>query len=294
MSDAPGVTAYSETVCSLGEGPAAHPALARLFWFDILGKRLLERRFDHAGTIVHDLPLMASVMAVIDGERQLIAAEDGLYVREIKTGALKLHTPLEADNPVTRSNDGRVHPCGALWIGTMGKRAEPGAGTIYWFFKGELRPLFRGITVPNAIAFAPDGSHAYFTDSRVGMIWRIATDPATGLPTGERKDFRARDGGPGGPDGAATDAEGVLWNARWGAGMLDAYAPNGERVRSIAVPATRVSCPAFVGKNADRLVVTTARRGSAEQPNADEPGAGQTFLIDLPVRGRFDPPVTLA
>ena len=74
-----------------------------------------------APTIVHDLPFMASAIATIDAERQLIVAEDGLYVRDVKTGALTLHTALEADNPLTRSNDSRVHPSGAFWIGTMGK-----------------------------------------------------------------------------------------------------------------------------------------------------------------------------
>ena len=46
-------------------------------------------------------------------------------------GRLTLQIPLEADNAATRSNDGRVHPCGALWIGTMGRKAEKGAGAAW-------------------------------------------------------------------------------------------------------------------------------------------------------------------
>ena len=34
---------FSSTVCALGEGPLWHPERAQLFWFDILGKRLLSR-----------------------------------------------------------------------------------------------------------------------------------------------------------------------------------------------------------------------------------------------------------
>src|SRR3546814_7772698 len=75
----------------------------------------------------------------------------------VASGRLSLHAALEADNLATRSNDGRVHPCGALWIGTMGKRAETGAGSLYWFFRGELRRLFSGISIINSIAFSPDG-----------------------------------------------------------------------------------------------------------------------------------------
>ncbi len=106
-------------------GHAYDPATGKLFWFDIVGKKLLEKKFADGPTIVHDLPFMASALAMIDADRQLIAAEDGLYIRDVRTGALTLHTPLEADNPLTRSNDSRVHPCGAFWIGTMAKDEEP-------------------------------------------------------------------------------------------------------------------------------------------------------------------------
>jgi sugar lactone lactonase YvrE len=288
------LSVFSDVVCHLGEGPAAHPALGRLFWLDILEKRLLERPFHGGDTTRHDLPCMASVLAVIDDARQLLATENGLYVREVATGVLTLHTPLEAENEHTRSNDGRVHPCGALWLGTMGKHAERDAGAIYWFFKGEVRTLFPNISIPNSIAFAPDGTVAYFADSAKAMIWRVETDPATGLPTGEPKIFRSFDGEEGAPDGSVTDLDGALWNARWGAAALDAYAPNGTRIRSIALPARQVSCPAFVGKDADRLVVTSAHEGMDAAARAADPLAGQTFLVDIPVRGRFDSPVKIA
>jgi len=285
---------FSNTVCALGEGPAAHPALGRLFWFDILGRRLLEQPFEGGHTTVHDLPVMASVMAVVDDHTQLIAAENGLYLRDVANGRLRLHTPLEADNRVTRSNDGRVHPCGALWIGTMGKRAEAGAGALYWFFRGELRLLFAGVSIINSIAFTADGQTAYFADTALGTIWRIATDPLTGLPQGERQTFATIPAGEGGPDGSVTDADGLLWNARWGGGCLDVYAPDGRRLRSVSVPARQVSCPAFIGAAADRLAVTSATQGLDRTALVTDPLAGQTFLLPATVAGRFDPPVRLA
>ncbi|MFC3676257.1 SMP-30/gluconolactonase/LRE family protein [Ferrovibrio xuzhouensis] len=285
---------FSDTVCALGEGPAAHPALGRLFWFDILGRRLLEQPFASGHTTVHDLPVMASVMAVVDDHTQLIAAENGLYLRDVASGRLSLHAALEADNPATRSNDGRVHPCGALWIGTMGKRAETGAGALYWFFRGELRRLFSDISIINSIAFSPDGSAAWFADTALGIIWRIATDPVTGLPQGERQVFATIPAGEGGPDGSVMDADGLLWNARWGGGCLDVYAPDGRRIRSVSIPTRQPSCPAFIGPNADRMAVTTATEGYDNAALAADPQAGRTFLLTETVRGRFDPPVRLA
>ncbi len=282
----------SDHVCQLGEGPSYDPATGTLYWFDILNGLLLEHRSGNE-TKIHKLGRMASAIAVIDGERQLISAEDGLYLRESATGRLSLHTPIEADNPVTRSNDGRVHPCGAFWVSTMGKKAETGTGSIYWFFKGELRRLFAGVSIPNSIAFSSDGTVAYYTDSARGLLMRTQCDPATGLPEGEPKLFADRGGGSGDHDGSVVDAEGVLWNARWGESRVTAYAPDGRLVRSIAMPAVQCSCPAFYGPDADRLAVTSAWSGMDEKQRAADPQAGKTFLIDLPVKGRFEPRVLI-
>jgi sugar lactone lactonase YvrE len=46
------------------------------------------------------------VLIHIDAERQLLSAEDGLYIRTIRDGQLSLFCPLEAEDAGTRSNDG--------------------------------------------------------------------------------------------------------------------------------------------------------------------------------------------
>ncbi|BCH21302.1 SMP-30/gluconolactonase/LRE family protein [Mesorhizobium sp. L-8-3] len=284
---------FSETVCHLGEGPSYDPATESLFWFDILGRKLLEKPVSGGAERVHDLPELASAVAGVDGGRQLLVTETGLYLRDRKSGALTLHTPLEADNAGTRSNDARTHPSGTFWIGTMGKKAEPRAGAIYWFRKGELRKIVSDVTIPNAICFAPDGRTAYFTGTVKNVLFRVDCDPETGLPRGEPKIFADCRGREGGPDGAVVDAEGVVWNARWGAGAVDAYSPDGALIRTVAVPARQSSCPAFVRPRADRLVVTSAWEGMDEAARAADPHAGKTFLLDIPVKGRFEPPVLL-
>jgi sugar lactone lactonase YvrE len=175
----------------------------------------------------------------------------------------------------------------------MGKKAENGAGSIYWFFKGELRRIFSGVSIPNSIAFSPDGAIAYYTDSATGLLMRTDCDPATGLPRGEPKIFADRGGGSGDHDGSVVDNEGMLWNARWGEARVTAYAPDGRLVRSIAMPARQVTCPAFFGPNADRLAITSAWADMDDAARAADPHAGKTFLIDLPVQGRFEPRVVL-
>jgi sugar lactone lactonase len=282
-------TGLNAPACMLGEGPTYDPHTGTAWWFDILGRKLVEYGLASDAIQVHDLPVMASVLARVDDERQVIVTETGLHLRHRSSGELELITPIEADNGMTRSNDGRVHPCGALWFGTMGKSAEKHAGAIYHVARGKVTTLFPDITIPNAICFSPDGAIAYFTDTMSGKLMRVAIDPATALPTGSPEIFFDHRGGDGGIDGAVCDRDGMIWNARWGAGCIDGYSPDGERLVWLKVPASQSSCPAFVGPDADRLLVTSAREGLSAEALAADPGAGSTFLLDHPVKGRFEP-----
>lgn len=284
----------SDHVCELGEGPVYDPMEQRLFWFDINGRQLIERRWSDGRQSIHQLPEMASALALIDERRQLVLTETGLYVREGESGRLERHCAIEDDRPETRSNDARVHPCGAFWVSTMGKNGEPGQGTIYHYFKGRLTPLFPGLSIPNAISFSPRGEVAYFTDSDVGIIYRVACEAASGLPAGEPQPFIDRRGAAGKPDGAVVDGEGAIWNARWGGGALERYSPDGRLLGTIAMPARQVSCPAFVGPQAALMAVTSAHAGLDAMERAADPQAGKLFIFDLDIPGRVEPRVAIA
>ena len=279
--------------CHLGEGPTYDPVSDKAWWFDIVGRRLFEKSSASPEVRVHELPLMASQLCTVDENTQVIATENGLHVRDVATGRLTHHTALEADETDTRSNDGRVHPSGALWIGTMGRKAESGRGSIYWFRGGELRRLYAQISIPNAICFSSDGTVGYFADTARGDIHRVALDPETGLPTGEPSVFVPAGAFAGGPDGAVTDAEGNVWNARWGAGRLEVFTPDGKHLRSLSVPARQPSCPAFTGRHLDQLLVTTAYEGMDEAARAGDPNAGRTFIVQAGVRGVAEPRLRL-
>jgi sugar lactone lactonase YvrE len=206
---------------------------------------------------------------------------------------MTLHCPLEADKPGNRSNDARVHPSGTFWIGTMGREAERGAGAIYALHRGEISQLFPGITIPNAICFSPDGTTGYFADTAMNEFYRVALDPRTGLPR-SAPEVLLRHRGVGGLDGAVVDADGLIWNARWGGGCVDVYSPRGEHLRCLQVPARQTSCPAFVGPDFSRLLVTSAWQGMDEAARAAHPEHGRTFLLEAAARGRPEPDVKLA
>jgi sugar lactone lactonase YvrE len=236
---------------------------------------------------------MGSALARIDAHRQLLVADDGLYIRDPSDGRMTLYRALEADNAATRSNDARVHPSGTFWIGTMGRQAERGLGAIYALHRGELSRLYDQVTIPNAICFSPDGTIGYFADTGKNVLFRVDLDPATGLPRGEPNALVTRRSG-GGIDGAVVDADGLIWNARWGGGCVDVYSPQGEHLRSLRVPARQSSCPAFIGRDLSRLLVTSAWQGMADDAKRADPEHGRTFVLDVAAHGRAEPDVKLA
>jgi sugar lactone lactonase YvrE len=276
----------------LGEGPTYDPATDTMLWFDIKGKKLHELHLATMTKTEHGLPFLGSVLAVIDAERQLIVSDRGLFIRTTADGRLTPFVTLE-DKAQNRSNDGRVHPCGALWASTMGRSAEKHSGAIYHVAGTTVTKLFSDITIPNAICFSPDGSIGYFTDTDVNHLMRVALDPKTGLPVGTPEILSDESGTPGGVDGAVCDADGLIWNARWGANAVDVYTPDGTKIARHLVPASQTSCPAFIGGKADRLAVTSAWQDMDAAARLADPNAGRTFELGIVVKGHFEPKFAL-
>ena len=138
-------TIFDATACELGEGPFWHPERQQFFWCDILGRKLLTRTSNK--TQCWNFPGHVSALGWTDNDHLLIASETALHLFDLTTGQTEEIAPLEADNPATRSNDGRADPQGGFWIGTMGKRAEANAGAIYRYYRGEVRTLYPDITI---------------------------------------------------------------------------------------------------------------------------------------------------
>ncbi|WP_420004558.1 SMP-30/gluconolactonase/LRE family protein [Arenibacterium sp. LLYu02] len=278
-------TVFSSISCTLGEGPLWHPERQQLFWFDILNKRMLSVEGDEER--IWQFDECVSAAGWVDQDTLLMASETGLWRFDLETEERVLVCPLEADNKVTRSNDGRADPWGGFWIGTMGFNAEKGAGAIYRYYRGELRKLVGDVTISNAICFAPDRSCAYYTDTDIGQIMRQPLDASDGWPLGEPEVFLDLSGEDFGVDGAVVDAKGNLWNAQWGAGRVACYSPKGALLETILVPTPQSSCPAFGGADLSTLFVTTAAEG------VETPPAGQTFTAPTTTVGQREHQVIL-
>lgn len=290
MSEAPlAGQILSSTVCELGEGPSYEMETDTLWWFDILGRTLHELRLASQEKRAHPLPMMASVVARIDDNSQLLATESGLFIRNRADGTLSRYCELEPGKPSNRSNDGRMHPSGSLWIGTMGKGAEDGAGAIYHVAKGQVTKLFGEISIPNSICFSPDGKDGHFVDTRANRLMRVPLDPATGLPAGPATLLIDTSDRPGGMDGSVCDQDGNIWNARWGEGQVDCYSARGDHLSATPLAAKRTTCPVFYGKTLGALAVTSAWEGLSEAERRDDPFAGQLFTLRVEAQGIQEP-----
>ena len=267
---------FDSTKCTLGEGPLWHPSRGELFWFDILSKRL------HTKDTHWQFSRHVSAAGWIDDNRLLMADSIGLHVFDLGSGTADQVAELETDNPVTRSNDGRADPWGGFWIGTMGLNAEHGAGAIYRYYRGEMRQLFDKITISNAICFAPDGSHAYFTDTKTKKIMRQRLSDKHGWPDGDPDVWLDFGETSWGPDGAVIDAAGNFWNAQWGANRVACYAPDGTMTQTVSFPAKQTSCPAFGGVGLKTLFCTSAADG------LNGPDDGKTFATPVDAVGQAE------
>ncbi|MBV7378917.1 SMP-30/gluconolactonase/LRE family protein [Maritimibacter dapengensis] len=271
-------TVFDNRVCTLGEGPFWHPTRKQLFWFDIVNHRLLSRLGNRALDWRFDEPVSAA--GWIDHDTLLIASASALLRFDIDTGDREDIVALEARNRVTRSNDGRADPHGGFWIGTMGHAFEPGAGSIYRYYRGQLEKLYDGVTVSNSICFAPDGRTAYWTDTTTRRILRQDLD-GQGWPDGAPDVFVDLTEQGYNPDGAVVDSEGAVWSAHWNAGMVARYLPDGRFDRMAEVGGRLASCPEFGGTDLSVLYVTTATMGMRNP----KPGDGQTYEARVGVTG---------
>jgi len=278
---------FDNRPCALGEGPLWHPLRGQLFWFDILNRRLLSRGAD--GPQEWHFADMVSAAGWISRDELLIASERALFRFNIETGAKAHVRGLDLETMATRSNDGRADPQGGFWIGTMGKKAEPGLGAIWRFYRGEVRKIFPGLTIPSAICFAPDGRSAHFADTVTGRVMRVGLD-ADGWPVGQPETYLDLTAEGLNPDGAVIDASGVMWLAEWGAARVAAYAPDGSRVRTVAFDAPHTSCPAL---GEGTLYCTTALQGMDATARAAFPHAGMTFAAAGVAKGQPEHQVIL-
>lgn len=269
-----------ESQDELGEGPCWSPVDARLYWFDIQGRRLNWHAPDGGEVGRCELPMRASAAAPRRAGGLLMATERGLAFFDPRSGEVDLRQPMDLGEGF-RSNDGAMCVDGCFWWSTMDDDAGKRPGVIYRTCPdGFTEPLVEGIHIANSLGMSPDGSRLYLADTRKSTIWCL--DPRD---LSQRTVFASTAGQRGGPDGSAVDAEGYLWNAHWGEARVVRYAPDGRVDRVVEMPVEQPSCCCFGGSDRSILFVTTAWQGLSADARAKQPQAGNLFALEPGVRG---------
>lgn len=279
------VRCVAPTGCLLGEGPVWSPSDGFLWWVDIKRAKLHRYNPKTTNTRRYDLPIHASALALYEGQLLMIGdGEVGLYDPE--TEDYRRSFALLDEPETNRTNDGGIAPDGSFWFGTMCKQESGPKGRFYRYAVGaEPRELaLQPVTVPNTLAFSPDGRTFYTSDSVEQEILAFDHDLATGSLSNRRVLASTISAGCY-PDGSAVDAEGYIWNAQWAGSRIVRYTPEGAVDRLVAMPVSRPTSLAFGGANLKTLFITSARTGLSDAAMDRQPMAGCLFALDVDVPG---------
>ena len=183
-----------------------------------------------------------------------------------------------ADN---RFNDGKCDPAGRFWAGTLSYKESPEQGALYRLDKDlSAHRLVEKVTCSNGIVWSGDAKTMYYIDSPTMRVDAFDYDVETGSVS-NRRTVISCEKGHGYPDGMAIDAEDKLWVAHWDGSAVRRWDPKtGKLLRSIELPATRITSCAFGGPKLDKLYVTSATTGLDEATRKRLPLAGGLFLVD--------------
>jgi sugar lactone lactonase YvrE len=210
---------------------------------------------------------------VVSGRNLSIKAEDGTT-----TVLLEAAPDEQFFNDITA--DGR----GRLFAGSVPKSGgqAAGAGRLYLIdLDGAATVLADDVQISNGLGADPDDRLLYHVDSGRRTVWRFALDAGDEAALGgSRQAFVSTAEYDALPDGLAIAADGSVWVALAGAGLVVGWDSRGARLDEIAVPHELVTSVCFGGPGLGTLYILTG--ADAEHPNPD---GGSIFCLDVPRTG---------
>jgi len=158
---------------------------------------------------------------------------------------------------------------------------------------GSAHVVDDGIHLANGLAFSPDGTTLYFTDSAARRIYAYDYDRSTGNIQNRRVIVQVP-ASEGLPDGLTVDAAGFLWSAQWYGSCVVRYDPDGKVERRIEVPAKQTSSVAFGGEELTDIFITSAAKSEPMPVMPEGYDAvsgyfgGRLYRVNLGIAGKTD------
>ena len=274
----------------LGESPVWRSDEDALYWVDIPKGLILRHAFATGVGSQWQLPASIGGFVFRHNGGMVVSLKTGIYFFNPDNGDLRQIQNPETDLPDNRFNEGKCDPRGRFFTGTMNEvvRGKPDGSLYRLGLEGDLTTILKQITVPNGMAWSPEGRTMYFADTRRHVIFQFDYDPDDGVPSRQRilVDLSSYDGL---PDGATIDTDGCLWSAMFSGGRIVRYTPKGKIDRVIGLPVTQVNSLTFGGSDLRTLFVVTSKHLLNEAGLAAQPLAGDIFTIDAGVAGMIEP-----
>jgi sugar lactone lactonase YvrE len=275
-----------DTLFLAGEGPTYDDRREALWFCDIVARTLNMISLGNLELRKWDFPSEVCSLGLAESGRVVVALRDEVGLFNPGSRDFQRIAAIEADRPETRLNDGKVGPDGAFWVGSMDDRPnkEPIASLYRVEASGKVERKIDGFITSNGLAFSPDGSLMFHSDTRGPWIDRWRFDKATGNIS-DRKRIAVLDEAGGRPDGGATDVEGCYWSAGVSAARLNRFSPEGRLLATYPVPVAGPSMPCFGGPGLRRLFVTSLRANRPQERLDQYPLSGSVLTAKSPVAG---------
>jgi len=275
--------------CGTGEGPVWDDRRQVLFHVDIPARTVYQ--LDGKGGAKHwEFPSEVGSIGLAESGKLVVAVRHAVGLFDITDGSWRQLAEIEPEQgAVTRTNDGKVGPDGAFWVGTMDDRTDVPRQPIASLYRvtadGKVeKKIDGGVVISNGLAWAPDGRFMYHTDARAGWIDRWDFDPASGAITNHKR-LATLVNEQGRPDGGATDADGNYWSAGVSAHCLNKFSPDGKLLDKIEVPVQAPTMLCFGGSDLRTMYVTSQHDGRTPEQMAKYPLTGITIVAPSPVAG---------
>lgn len=279
-------TCIADIRCRIGDSPVYDERTGRLYFVDILSRLVYCRAPDADDLQSWTFPSEVGSLALAASGRLVVALRDSVVLFDPAAEEMEELCQIEADNPGTRLNNGRVGPDGAFWVGSMDDR--PDKGPICALYRvdpsGDVERKVEGLVVSSGLAWTADGELMLHADAREAWIDRWRFDRATG-EISERTRIAEPDIIVGRPNGGSCDVEGYYWSAGVSAGHLNRYALDGRLVATYDTPVPGPTMPCFGGPDFATLTVTSLREGRSGALLQRAPRSGAVFSAAAPVAG---------
>jgi sugar lactone lactonase YvrE len=278
-----------ELRAKVSECPLWDGSSRQLHLVDIYGGAILTHDWATGQTRSVSVGQTVGSIGLAGGGRLVAGLQSSVALIDLATGAQERLAEIAHARPESRLNDGRCDPGGRFWVGSMREALDEPAGALYRVDPaGGVSRQAHDIICSNGLAWSPDGRTMYHADSRRRTVWRYDYDVAAGAAT-NRQIFCVAAEGEGRPDGAAVDAEGCYWIARYGGWRVVRHAPDGSELFTLRMPVENPTMCAFAGDDLSTLVITSARGDLSGDALAAQPLAGSVFVVDVSVRGLPEP-----